>query len=273
MKKLLKLAIAVLAGTIMAAPVMAAADKPFVTVNGIVIPQATADLFMAQGKANGMPDTPEMKARVREELIRRELMFQAAKGAGFDRKPDVASKVDAATKNLLAQLEATRQTIIVRAYLDDYLRKHPVTDAQLKAAYDANRARGGNTEYKARHILVRNEADAKAIIARLDKGGNFEELARQSIEPGAAASGGDLGWASPARYVKPFGDALKGLKKGKYSATPVKSEFGYHVIRLEDTRPLEVPSFNEMKPMLHKDAEAMVVEKMLAGLRSKAKTE
>ena len=265
-----KLVLAFFASAIFSTQVIAA-EKPFVTVNGVGISQATADMFMQQGKANGMPDAPEMKAKVREELIRRELMFQSAKGAGFDKKPDVASKVDAASKSLLAQLEATKQTIVVRAYLDDYFKRHPVTDAQLKAVYDANRAKGGDTEYKARHILLKSEADAKAIIAKLDKGSKFEELAKQSIEPGAATSGGDLGWSSPARYVKPFADALKGLKKGKYSAAPVKTEFGYHVIKLDDTRPLKVPSFNEMKHMLQRDAEAQMIDKIIAELRAKAK--
>ena len=265
-----KLVLALLASAIFSTQVIAA-EKPFVTVNGVGISQATADMFMAQGKANGMPETSEMKAKVREELIRRELMFQAAKGAGFNKKPDVASKVDAATKSLLAQLEATKQTIVVRAYLEDYLKKHPITDAQLKAVYDANRAKGGDTEYKARHILLKSEADAKAIIAKLDKGGKFEELAKQSIEPGAAASGGDLGWSSPARYVKPFGDALTGLKKGKYSAAPVKTEFGFHVIKLDDSRPLKVPTFIEMKHMLQRDAEAQMIDKIIAELRAKAR--
>lgn len=270
MQKLSKLAMAIVMGTIMAVPAMAA-DKPFATVNGVAIPQATADMFLAQGKANGMPDTPEMKNQLRQELINRELMFQAAKQAGFDKKPEVATQVDAATKNLLAQLEATKQALITRAYISEQLKKHPVTDAQMKASYDAYKAKGGSTEYKARHILVKTEADAKAIIAKLDKGGKFEELAKQSIEPGAATSGGDLGWASPAKFVKPFADALSGLKKGKYSSVPVKTEFGFHVIRLDDTRPLQVPSFNDMKPMLQKDAESKMLEKMLADLRAKAK--
>ncbi len=265
-----KLVLALLASAIFSTQVIAA-EKPFVTVNGVGISQATADMFMQQGKANGMPDAPEMKAKVREELIRRELMFQAAKQAGVDKKPEVASQVATASRLMQAQVAATKQTIVVRAYLEDYLKKHPVTDAQLKAVYDANRAKGGDTEYKARHILLKSEADAKAIIAKLDKGSKFEELAKQSIEPGAAASGGDLGWSSPARYVKPFGDALKELKKGKYSAAPVKTEFGYHVIKLDDTRPLKVPSFNEMKHMLQRDAEAQMIDKIIAELRAKAK--
>lgn len=270
MQKLSKLAIAVFAGAIMAAPALAA-DKPFVTVNGVAISQATADMYLAQGKANGMPDTPEMKNKLREELVRRELMFQAAKQGGFDKKPEVATQIDAATKALLAQIEATRQVMITRAYWEDYLKQHPVTDAQLKATYDAYRAKGGDTEYKVRHILVKDEAEAKSVIAKLDKGSKFEELALQSIDTGNRTQGGDIGWASPAKFVKPFAEALIGLKKGKYSAAPVKTDFGYHVIKLDDTRPLKVPSFNEMKPMLHKDAEAMAIEKMVAELRAKAK--
>ncbi len=223
MRKNSRLVAALLMGTLFAIPVMAA-EKPFVTVNGTTVSQATADVFMAQGKANGMPDAPEIKAKVREELIRRELMFQAAKQAGVDKKPEVASQVATASRLMQAQVDATKQTIVVRAYLDDYLKMHPVTEAQLKAVYDANRAKGGNTEYKSRHILLKNEADAKAIIAKLDKGGKFEELAKQSIEPGAATSGGDLGWSSPARYVKPFADALKGLKKARIQGVSATEE-------------------------------------------------
>lgn len=270
MQKFSKLAIAILASSLMATSV-SASEKPFVTVNGVAISQATADMFIASSKVNGIPESPETKRQLREELIKRELMFQAAKQAGFDKKPEIASQIDAATRTLLARVEATKQVMITRAYMEDYLKKHPTTDTQLKASYDAYRAKGGNTEYKARHILLKTEAEAKTIIAKLDKGEKFEELAKQSIEPGTQANGGELDWASPAKFVKPFASALAGLKKGKYSTTPVKSEFGYHVIRLDDTRPLKVPSFEEMKPMLHKDAETMLVEKMLAEQRAKAK--
>lgn len=270
MFKLTTLVLASIIGAIAALSAVAA-DKPFVTVNGVAVSQATADVFMAGGKANGMPDTPELKNKVREELIRRELMLQEAKKNGIDRKPDVVAEAEAEKQKMIVQAEAVRQTIIIRAYVRDFVRKNPITGEQLKATYGAYRAKGGDTEYKVRHILVNSEGDAKAIIARLDQGGKFEELAKQSIDTGSAASGGDLGWSSPAKFVKPFADALVGLKKGGYSAAPVKSEFGYHVIKLEDARPLKVPSFDEMKHMLQKDAEAMVVEKMVAELRTKAK--
>lgn len=270
MQKLSKLTITLVVGMIAAAQ-GATAEKPFVTVNGVAISQITADMFLAQGKANGMPDSPEMKNQLRAELINRELLFQAAKQAGFDKRPEVASQVNAATRNLLAQLEATKQTLISRAYITDYLNRHPVTEDQMKTSYETNKAEGGNTEYKARHILLKTDAEAKAIIAKLDKGWKFEELAKQSIEPGASANGGDLGWSSQAKFVKQFAEALTGLKKGGYSSTPVKTEFGYHVIKLDDTRPLNVPSFNEMKPMLLKDTQSRMVERVLAELRAKAR--
>ena len=250
-----------------------AADKPLVTVNGAAVSQATAELFMAQGKARGMPETPELKNKVREELIRRELMFQEAKKTGFDKRPEVAAQAEEEKKKIIAQAEAVKQTVIIRAYMADFIKKNPVTDAQLKAEYYALRAKGGNTEFKARHILVKSEGEASAIIAKLKKSEKFEELATLSIDQGSKGSGGDLGWSSPAKFVKPFADTLISLKKGKYSETPVKSDFGYHVIKLEDTRPLKVPSFDEMRPMLQQSAQTQIVENMLNDLRTKAKIE
>jgi peptidyl-prolyl cis-trans isomerase C len=256
-----KLAVALLVGTILSAPATAA-EKPFVTVNRAAVSQATAAAFMAQGKARGMPDTPELRNKTKEELIRRELMFQEAKRIGLDKKPEIA-----------AQAEAAKQTVIIRAFVDDFVKKNPLTDVQLRSEYDAMKAKGGDTEYKARHILVKSDEEGKAIIASLNKGDKFEELARQSIDPGSKATGGDLDWSSPAKFVKPFADALVALKKGKYTEAPVKSDFGYHVIKLEDTRPLKVPSFDEMKPMLQQSAQAQTVERMVSGLRAKAKIE
>lgn len=270
MQQFSKLAMAALASSILSIPSLAA-EKTFVTVNGVAVSQAMAEMFMAQAKTHGMPDTQDTQNKLREDLIQRELMFQAARQAGFDKKPEIASQVETATRQLLAQIEATRQAIITRAYLEDYLKKNPVTDAQLKTTYEEYRAKGGDKEYKVRHILVKAEDEAKAMIAKLGKGEKFEELARQSIDPGSKAKGGDLDWSSPARFVQPFAEALRKTPKGKYSQVPVKSEFGYHIIKVDDTRPLKVPSFNEMKHMLQKDAERMLVEKKIANLREKAK--
>jgi peptidyl-prolyl cis-trans isomerase C len=257
MQNFSKLALAMLAGPILWAPATAA-EKPLVTVNGAAVSQATAEVFLAQG----MPETPELKARIKDELIRRELMSQEARRTGFAKQPQLA-----------AEAEAAKQTVIIRAFVDDFTRKNPVTEAQLRAEYEAMKAKGGDTEFKARHILVKSEEEAKVIIASLGKGAKFEDLAKQSIDPGSKLSGGDLGWSSPAKFVKPFADALVALKKGQTTEVPVKSEFGYHVIQLEDFRPRKVPTFDEVKPTLQQAAQAQAVEKMITGLRAKAKIE
>jgi len=207
-----KFSAALIIATIFSAPAVSA-DKPFVTVNGVAVSQATADLFMASGNLRGVADTPALRKDIREELIRRELMLQEAKSIGIDNKPEVAAETEAEKQKMIDHAEAVKQTIINRAYVRAFVKQHPVTEEQLKAYYDANRAKGGNAEYLARHILVKNKADAKAIIARLDKGEKFEDLAKQSIDTGTAPSGGNLDWSSPAKFVKPFADALTRLKK------------------------------------------------------------
>jgi peptidyl-prolyl cis-trans isomerase C len=265
MHNLSKLAAALLVSALISGPALAAdkaKSKAFATVNGTTIQQSTADAFMAEQKAQGNADSPELHAAVREELIRRELLAQEAKKMGLDKKPDIAS-----------QAELSRQAIFVRAYIQEYAKSHPVSDDQLKGDYDKVKSQLGGTEYKSRHVLVEKEDDAKAIIANLKKGAKFEELAKQSKDPGSKENGGDLGWSSVASYVKPFGEALAHLEKGKYTETPVKTEFGYHVILLEDSRPLTPPPFEQIKPQLAQRAQQQQIEKMVAELRAKAKVE
>ena len=259
MQKFTKLATALLVGTMMSASALAAGNT-FVTVNGAAVSQSLADVFIAEQKAQGAPDSPELKNAVREELIRRELLLQEAKKAGIDKKADVA-----------AQAEAMRQSIVIRAFVQNFAQKNPISDAQLKSQYDAIKAQLGSTEYKASHILVKEEADAKAIVENLKKGAKFNELAKQSIDPGSKDNGGDLGWSSAGNFVKPFADALTSLTKGKYTEMPVKTDFGYHVIQLEDSRPLTLPSFEELKPRLLQQAQAQQIGKMVEELRAKAK--
>lgn len=261
MQKLSKLATALLVGALMSATAMAA-GKTFVTVNGVAVSQALADIFIAEQKAQGAPDSPELKNAVREELVRRELLIQEAKKAGLDKKPDIAAQADAA-----------RQAFYVRAYIQEFVKKNPITDDQLKAQFETIKAQLGSTEYKSRHILVKGEDEAKAIIENLKKGAKFEELATQSVDPGSKDNGGDLGWASAGNFVKPFSDALTGLAKGKYTETPVKSDFGYHVIMLEDTRALAAPAFEEIKPRLLQQAQSQQINQMVEALRAKAKVE
>jgi peptidyl-prolyl cis-trans isomerase C len=159
-----------------------------------------------------------------------------------------------------AALENTRQSIIINAMLSDYVKKNPVSDAEIKAEYDKYKATVGDKEYHARHILVETEQQAKDIIAKLKGGAKFEELAKQSKD-GSANNGGDLDWAAPSSYVKPFSDAMVALKDGQVTQTPVKSQFGYHVIKLEGTRPAKLPSLEEVKGQV---AESLTQKKVAA---------
>ena len=261
MYKFSKLAAALIVGSIISASAIAAGET-FVKVNGVAVSQSIANVFINEQKAQGAPDSPELKKAVREELIRRQLLVQEAKKAGLDKKPDVA-----------AQAETAREALFIRAFIQEFVKKNPISDDQLKADYDKIKTQMGSTEYKANHILVAKEDEAKAIIENLKKGAKFTELAKQSIDPGSKDNGGDLGWASAGNFVKPFADALTALDKGKYTETPIKSDFGYHVILLDDTRPLNAPAFEELKPRLLQQAQSQQITKMVDGLRAKAKVE
>jgi peptidyl-prolyl cis-trans isomerase C len=240
-----------------ALPVMA---QNLAVVNGKPVPSSRADAMIKQLSAQGQQDSPQLRAMVKEELINREILIQEADRLGLTTSPEV--------KN---QVEIARQSIAIRALVQDYLKKHPVSDADIKAEYDRFKAQAGDKEYHARHILVDKEEDAKAIIAKLKGGAKFEELAKQSKDPGSAANGGDLDWASPASFVKPFSDAMTSLKKGEITETPVKTQYGYHVIKLEDVRAAKIPTLEEVKPQI---AESLQQKKLAAfqeELRKKAK--
>ncbi|MFJ3044845.1 peptidyl-prolyl cis-trans isomerase [Herbaspirillum chlorophenolicum] len=231
-------------------------------VNGKAIPSSRADLMVKQMTSQGQPDSPQLRGAIKEELINREILMQEADKQGLSSSQDV--------KN---QLELARQSIVIRALIADYLKKNPVSDADIKAEYDKFKAQAGDKEYHARHILVDKEEDAKAIIAKLKAGTKFEDLAKQSKDTGSAANGGDLDWATPASFVKPFSDAMVALKKGEVTQTPVQTQFGWHVIQLEDVRPAKVPTLDEVKPQI---AEALQQKKLQAyqeELRKKAKVQ
>lgn len=234
----------------------------FVTVNGQSIAKSRADMLISAQVAQGQPDSPELRAAVKEELIRRELLAQEAAKKGLDKNSEVQ-----------AQMDMARQGVLIGAYLKDYVKNHPVSDAQIKKEYEDLKARLGNKEYKARHILVDKEEDAKAIIEKLKKGEKFEDLAKQSKDPGSKDRGGDLGWASPAAFVKPFSDAMIKLEKGKYTLAPVKSDFGWHVIQLDDTRDTKIPPFEEAKGQIAQQIQQGMIQKYMEELRAKAKIE
>ena len=240
-----------------AAPATAAASK---ASSGELFPQAQFDLILKERLSQGQPDSPELRAALRDELINRELFIRAAKAKGLDR--------DATVKT---QMQVASDSTLIRNYINDYLNANPVSDDQLKKEYDSIKAGLGDKEYRARHILVEKKEDAEALIKQLQGGAKFADLAKaNSKDPGSKDNGGELDWAVPSNFVKPYADAMVALQKGKYTPTPVQSPFGYHIILLEDVRDAKVPSFDEVKPQLSQRLQGQVVEKHLAELRAKA---
>lgn len=229
-------------------------------VNGKPVPSSRADVMVKQMVAQGQQDTPELRAMIKDELINREILIQEADKLGLGTHADVKS-----------QVEIARQSILIRALVADYLKKNPVKDADIKAEYDRFRAQASDKEYHARHILVEKEEDAKAIITKLKAGAKFEDLAKQSKDPGSAANGGDLDWAAPAAFVKPFSDAMISLQKGQLYDTPVKTQFGYHVIRLDDVRAAKIPTLEEVKPQIAEGLQQKKLQAFQQQLRTKAK--
>ncbi len=232
-------------------------------VNGKAVPKARVDALAAQVARAGRPVTPEMQGQLRDEIIAREVFMQEAQLRGLD-----------ATEDYRAQIELARQSILIRELFADFQTKNPVTDADIKAEYDKFAASNSGKEFKARHILVEKEADAKAIIAQLKKGGKFEDIAKKSSkDPGSGANGGDLDWAAAGSYVPEFSEALAKLEKGKMTETPVKTQFGYHIIRLDDTREAQLPKFEEVKPQIAQQLTQQKLAKYQEDLRAKAKVE
>jgi len=210
-----------------------------------------------------MPDNEQTRALVRDELINREVLYQEAQKAGVGKKPEVQAQVDMA-----------RQDVVVSAYVRDWVRTHPVTDADVQKEYDRAKSQTGDKEYRARHILVETEEQAKGLIDELKKGGKFEDLAtKNSKDPGSAQRGGDLDWNVPGTYDKQFADALVKLEKGKYTDTPVRTRFGYHIIMLEDVRPVKFPALNEVRQRISQQITQGRIEELVKSLRAKAKVE
>lgn len=243
-----------------AVAVPAAMAQNLAVVNGKPVPSSRADVMIKQLATQGQPDSPQLRAMVKEELINREILIQEADKLGLSNSPDV--------KN---QVEIARQSIAIRALIQDYLKKNPVKDAEIQAEYDKFKTQAGDKEYHARHILVEKEDEAKAIIAKLKGGAKFEDLAKQSKDPGSAANGGDLDWASPASFVKPFSDAMVALQKGQITETPVKTQYGYHVIKLEDVRAAKIPALEEVKPQIAESLQQKKLQAYQEDLRKKAK--
>ena len=255
-KQLLSAATAALA--LMAAPAFA---QNIAVVNGKPVPSSRIEVLKQQVERSGRPVTPEVLAQIKEELVAREIFMQEAKKRGLD-----------ATDDYKNQLELARQTILIRDLFADFQKKNPVTDAEIKAEYDKFVAANGGKEYRARHILVEKEDEAKALIADIKKGAKFEELAKKmSKDPGSGANGGDLDWAAAGSYVPEFSGAMVKLEKGQMTDAPVKSQFGFHIIRVDDVREAQLPKLEEVKPQIAQQLQQQKLSGYQDSLRSKAK--
>lgn len=251
------------AAAVLGTMALPASAQNIAIVNGKAVPKERAEVLRQQVERSGRPVTPDVEGQIKEEVIAREIFMQEAQKRGLEGSADFK-----------AQMELARQTILIRELFNDYQKNNPVTDAEIQAEYDKFVAANGGKEYKASHILVEKEADAKAIIASLKKGAKFEDLAKkQSKDPGSAAKGGDLDWANPANYVNEFTEALLKLEKGKTTETPVKSQFGWHVIRLVDVRQAELPKLEDVKPQVAQQLQQQKLVKFQEELRAKAKVE
>lgn len=260
---------AMLAATLsLAAPLVFAQN--IATVNGKPVPKARVDAMLdqilKQPQQPGQPPmtkSPELEQKVKDEIVLREIFLQEAERRGLQ-----------ATADYKTQMEFARQSILIRALFQDFEKKSPTTDAEARAEYDKIKAANGDKEYRARHILVEKEDDAKALIAQIKGGAKFEDVAKKnSKDPGSAENGGDLDWANPGNYVPEFSAALTKLEKGQMTDTPVKSQFGYHIIKLEDVRETKFPSFDEVKPQIIQRQNQAKLAKFRDDLKAKAKTD
>jgi len=242
---------------------MPASAQNLAIVNGKPVPKARYDALMSQLQRAGRAVPPQMEDQIKQEVIAREVFMQEAQKRGLD-----------ATDDYKTQLELARQTILIRELFADYQKKNPVSDAEVQAEYDKFAAANGGKEYHARHILVENEADAKQIIADIKKGKKFEDIAKaKSKDPGSAPHGGDLDWATAASYVPEFSQAMIKLGKGQMTQEPVKTNFGWHVIRVDDIRDAQLPKLEEVKPQIKQQLEQQKLAKFQEELRASAKVE
>ena len=251
------------AAAVLATLSMSASAQNIAIVNGKAVPKTRVEALMQQVARSGRPITPEVEAQVKEEVIAREIFMQEAQKRGLD-----------ATDDYKAQIELARQTILIRELFAEYQKTAAVTDADVQAEYDKFVAANGGKEYRARHILVETEDQAKAVYASLKKGAKFEDLAKKmSKDPGSGANGGDLDWAAAGNFVKEFSDAMVALNKGETTPAAVKSQFGFHIIRLDDVREAQLPALEDVKPQIVQQMTQQRMATFQQELRAKAKVE
>lgn len=233
-----------------------------ITVNGVTISADRIDTHIKTAIGQGRPDTPQLRTAVEDELISLELMAQDAINNGLDK-----------TAEAQRQLEIARQSALISMFVQDHFARHPITEDDIRQEYDKLKKSTTEVEYKARHILVKEENDAKKILSRLKKGAKFNQIAqKQSLDKGSSVNGGDLGWSLSSNFVPPFANALKELKKGKLSE-PVKTEFGWHIIKLDDVRDLKFPAYQEVRKNISQHLQQQSIQKAIGNLRAVAKIE
>jgi peptidyl-prolyl cis-trans isomerase C len=240
-----------------------AAAQNVAIVNGKAVPTSRVEALAQQIAASGRPVDDEVRAQIKEEVVLREIFMQEAQKRGI-----------AASEEYKSQMELARQTILIRALFAQYQKQNPVTDAEVKAEFDKFAAANAGKEYRARHILVEKEDEAKALIASIKGGAKFEDVARkQSKDPGSGANGGDLDWAAAGSYVAEFSEAMVKLDKGQMTQAPVRSQFGWHIIRVDDIRDAQLPSFEEIKPQIAQQMQQQKLAEFQKTLREKAKVQ
>jgi len=256
-----KLALAAVVAALVPAAAMA---QNIATVNGKPVPKARVETLIQQVTKSGQQQrSPELEAQVKDEVVRREIFMQEAEKRGIPQGADYK-----------AQMDLARQMLLIRGLMEDFKAKNPVSDADAQAEYDKFKAANSGSEYRARHILVEKEEDAKALIAQIKGGANFEELAKKnSKDTGSAANGGDLDFANPNNFVPEFSKAMTALQKGEMTQEPVKSQFGYHIIKLEDVRPATFPAFDDVKAQIKQRIEQQKMAEFQQSLIEKAKTD
>ncbi|MFM0222328.1 peptidylprolyl isomerase [Paraburkholderia dipogonis] len=248
----------VLLAAFAAAPAFA---QNIAVVNGTPIPKARADALIDQLVHQGQQNTPQLQTAVREELVNREILMQEALRRGLPNRPDIK-----------AQIAVAQQTVVLRALIEDFVKNNTPTDAEVTARYNALIKDAGGKEYHLHHILVDNEQQAKDLIAKIKAGASFEDLAKQySKDPGSGKNGGDLDWSDPKAYVPEFADAATHLQKGQMTDTPVHTQFGWHIIRVDDVRDVTPPPLEQVRPQIVQQIQQEKLQAFEEGLRKNAK--
>jgi len=248
----------VLLAAFAAAPAFA---QNIAVVNGTPIPKARADALIDQLVHQGQQNTPQLQMAVREELVNREILMQEALRRGLPNRPDIK-----------AQISVAQQTVVLRALIEDFVKNNTPTDAEVTARYNALIKDAGGKEYHLHHILVDNEQQAKDLIAKIKAGASFEDLAKQySKDPGSGKNGGDLDWSDPKAYVPEFADAATHLQKGQMTDTPVHTQFGWHIIRVDDVRDITPPPLEQVRPQIVQQIQQEKLQAFEEGLRKNAK--